>query len=181
MVRARKQKCLPHLPRDIKRTRHYHHPGDDWPAFSKQLKRLIRDSLRLSRRRKGLSAERFASRRARLGNRPRELLAQARKEKHARRLTKRLRRHEAELFTFLDHPVVPSDNNRAERRIRPAVMVRKNSYANGSDEGAETQSVLMSVFRTLKQRGHNPVFAVLEAVRTYLRTGRLPPLPSKSH
>jgi hypothetical protein len=26
-------------------------------------------------------------------------------------LVKRLRRHEAELFTFLDHPDVPSDNN----------------------------------------------------------------------
>ena len=30
---------------------------------------------------------------------------------------------------------------------------RKNSYANGSESGAETQAVLMSVFRTLKQRG----------------------------
>lgn len=56
---------------------------------------------------------------------------------------------------------------------------RKNSYANGSDEGAETQAVLMSVFRTLKQRGHNPVSAVLEAVRTYLKTGHLPPLPAR--
>jgi transposase len=179
VVGAKKQKCLPHLLRDIKRTQHYHHPGDDWPAFSKQLKRLIRDSLRLSKRRKELSAERFASRRIRLGDRLRELLARPWKEKHARRLTKRLRRHEGELFTFLDHPEVPSDNNHAERQIRPAVMVRKNSYANGSDEGAETQSVLMSVFRTLKPRGHNPVSAVLDGVQTYLRTGQLPPLPAK--
>ena len=48
VVCARKQKCLPHLLRDIKRTQHYHKPGGDWPAFSKQLRRLIRDSLRLS-------------------------------------------------------------------------------------------------------------------------------------
>jgi transposase len=179
VVCARKQKCLPHLLRDIKRTQHYHHPGDDWPAFSKQLKRLIRDSLRLSKRRKELSTERFASRRIRLGDRLAKLLARPWKEKHARRLVKRLRRHEAEVFTFLAHPEVPSDNNHAERQIRPAVMVRKNSYGNGSDDGAETQSVLMSVFRTLKQRGHDPVAAVLEAVRTYLRTGQLPPLPAK--
>ena len=46
------------------------------------------------------------------------------------------------------------------------MIVRKNSYANGSESGAETQAVLMSVFRTLKQRGHNPVSAVLNAVRT---------------
>ena len=126
-----------------------------------------------------MSAEQFASRRVRLGERLHELLAQTWEERHARRLVKRLRRHEAELFTFLDHPEVPSDNNHAERQIRPAVMVRKNSYGNGSDDGAETQSVLMSVFRTLKQRGHNPVAAVTEAVRTYLRTGKLPPLPKR--
>ena len=107
------------------------------------------------------------------------MLAQGWRQKHARRLAKRLRRHEAELFTFLDHPEVPSDNNHSERQIRPAVMVRKNSYANGSEDGAETQSVLMSVFRTLKQRGHNPVSAVLDGVQTYLRTGQLPPLPGK--
>jgi transposase len=179
VVCAHKQKCLPHLLRDLKRTQHYHKPAGDWPAFSKLLKRLIRDSIRLSKRRKDLSPERFAARRQRLGERLHELLARPWEQRHARRLVKRLRRHEAELLTFLDHPAVPSDNNHAERQIRPAVMVRKNSYANGSDDGAETQSVLMSVFRTLKQRGHNPVSAVLDAVRAYLRTGQLPPLPAK--
>jgi transposase len=179
VVSAHKQKCLPHLLRDLKRTRHYHKPGGDWPAFSKLLKRLIRDSIRLSKRRQELAPERFAARRQRLQERLRDLLARPWEQRHARRLVKRLRRHEGELFTFLDHAAVPSDNNHAERQIRPAVMVRKNSYANGSDEGAETQSVLMSVFRTLKQRGHNPVSAVLDAVRVYLRTGQLPPLPAK--
>lgn len=55
---ARKQKCLPHLLRDLKRTHHYHKPGGDWPAFSKLLKRLIRDSIRLSKRRQELTARR---------------------------------------------------------------------------------------------------------------------------
>jgi transposase len=179
VVCAQKQKCLPHLLRDLKRTQHYHKPGGDWPAFSKQLKRLIRDSIRLSKRRGELSGERFASRRQRLQQRLHELLAQEWKERHSRRLVKRLKRHQAELFTFLDHPDVPSDNNHAERQIRPAVIVRKNSYANGSEEGAETQAILMSVFRTLKQRGHNPVSVVLDAVRVYLKTGQLPPLPGR--
>lgn len=109
----------------------------------------------------------------------RNLLARPWEERHARRLVKR-RRHASELFTFLDNPEVPSDNNHGERQIRPAVIARKNSYANGSEDWAETQAVLMSVFRTLKQRGHNPVSAVQEAVRSYLRTGQLPPLPAKA-
>ena len=178
VVCARKQKCLPHLLRDLKRTQHYHQPGGDWPEFSKRLKRLIRDSIRLSKRRKELPTESFASRRGRLDQRLSELLAQPWEQRHARRLVKRLRRHATELFTFLDHAEVPSDNNHAEREIRPAVIARKNSYANGSADGAETQAVLMSVFRTLKQRGHNPVSAVTEAVRASLQTGQLPPLPA---
>jgi transposase-like protein len=179
VVCAAKQKCLPHLLRDIKHTQHYHNPGGDWPSFSKQLKRLIRDSIRLSKHRNKLSAERFTVRQQRLKQRLHDLLAQPWENKHSRRLVKRLRRHDAELFTFLEHPEVPPDNNHAEREVRPAVMMRKNSYANGSDAGAETQSVLMSVFRTLKQRGHNPVSAVLDAVRTNLKTGQLPPLPPR--
>ena len=157
VVCARKQKCLPHLLRDLKRTQHYHKPGGDWPAFSRLLKRLIRDSIRLSKRRKELSAKSFASRRQRLDVRLNELLARPWEQRHARRLLKRLRRHASELFTFLEHPAAPFDNNHAGRQIRPAVIARKNSYANGSEDGAETQAILMSVFRTLKQRGHDPV------------------------
>jgi len=177
VVCAHKQKCLPHLLRDLKRTTHYHHPGGDWPAFAKALKRLIRDALRLSKRRSKLSKKRFARRCERLKRRLHDLLAQPWEQKHARRLLKRLRRHENELFTFLEHPEVPADNNHAERMVRPAVIVRKNSYANGSEEGAKTQAVLMSVFRTLKQRGHHPVATALTALRAYLQTGQLPPLP----
>ena len=140
VVAARKQKCLPHLLRDLKRTQHYHHPGGDWPAFSKQLRRLIRDSIRLSKRRRELPAERFASRRRRLEERLHELLARPWEERHARRLVKRLRRHEAELFTFLDHPEVPFDNNHAERIHPPGgdraeEQLRQRQRDGGGDPG----------------------------------------------
>jgi uncharacterized protein (UPF0297 family) len=41
------------------------------------------------------------------------------------------------------------------------------------------QAVLMSIFRTLKQRGHDPLTTIVSALRTYLVTGELPPLPEK--
>jgi hypothetical protein len=138
MLWRRRHSTAEIAPVELKRTQPYHHPGGDWPAFSKQLRRLIRDSIRLSKRRPELPGERFASRRRRLGERLHALRARPWEERHARRLVKRLRRHEAGLFTFLDHPDVPFDNNHAERILRPAVIVRKNSYANGSELGAET-------------------------------------------
>jgi len=43
----------------------------------------------------------------------------------ANRLT-RGRKKRNELFTFLDNSEVDSNNNHAERQIRPAVIIRKN-------------------------------------------------------
>ncbi|MBI5863855.1 MAG: hypothetical protein HZB38_04990 [Planctomycetes bacterium] len=62
--------------------------------------------------------------------------------------------------------------------MRPAVVLRKNSQSNRSDRGATTQAVLMSVYRTLKLRGHDPLQTLETALRTYVQTGTLPPLPN---
>ena len=126
-----------------------------------------------------MPTEEYRSRRVRLTARLDELIATAWEDKDAKRLIKRLRRHRDDLLTFLDEQDVPFDNNHAERAIRPAVMIRKNSLGNRSDRGADTQAVLMSVYRTLQQRGHVPLKTVVDAVTTYLATGKLPHLPAK--
>ena len=146
-------------------------------AFSKQLKRLMRDAIRLGKA-DFLSDERFASRRARLDPRLAELFEAPSENRNVNRLQKRLRRYQDALFTFLDHPGVPSDNNHAEREIRPAVIMRKNSLANRSQNGADVQASLMSVYRTLKLRGLDPLETIVTALREYVRTGTLRPLPS---
>ena len=98
----------------------------------------------------------------------------------ASRLGKRLLRHADQLFTFLDYPDVAFENNFAERMIRPAVILRKTSQSNRSEKGAAAQAVLMSIYRTLKLRGHNPIAAVTKALRSYVQTGTLPPLPEET-
>ena len=94
-----------------------------------------------------------------------------------RRLTNRLRKYAEFIFTFLDYADVPFENNFAERQIRPAVILRKNSHSNRSVRGAATQGVLMSVYRTLKLRGLTPTKTTVDVLRTYLATGQLSPLP----
>jgi transposase len=175
---ARRQACLVHLLRELKTVDKYGRPGPNWPGFAKKLRRLLGDAIRLKKR-DGVPAEEYASKRARLTVRLDELIATEWEDKDAKRLIKRLRRHRDDLLTFLDKPDVPFDNNHAERAIRPAVMIRKNSFGNRSDRGADTQAVLMSVYRTLQQRGHAPLKTVVEAITAYLKTGKLPPLPAK--
>ena len=89
---------------------------------------------------------------------------------------KRLRRHRAELFVFLYHADVPFDNNHAERTIRNAVVMRKNSYCNRSKDGAKTQAIMMSVFQTLKQRKAHVTATIVNALQTFLTTKKLPNL-----
>jgi len=175
---ALRQTCLVHLLRDLEHVDKYKRPGEHWPPFAKKLRRLIGDAIRLWRRGDELTAAQYQSRRDRLHKRLALLIDASWEDKQAKRLIKRLRRHREDLFTFLDQPDVPFDNNHAERIIRPAVIIRKNSYGNRSQRGADCQAVLMSVFRTLKQRDHDPITTICNALTTYLKTGQLPPLPA---
>jgi transposase len=174
---ADRQMCLVHLLRELKQTEKYKSPSDNWPAFDKKLRRLVGDAIRLWRVRDELDESTYQSRRQRLAVRLDELIAIDWNDTNAKRLIKRLRRHTDDLFTFLDKENVPFENNLAERLIRPAVILRKNSYGNRSDRGADCQAVLMSIFRTLKQRGHDPIRTVIQAVSTYIKSGKLTPLP----
>jgi len=171
-----RQKCLVHLFRDLEHVEKYKNPGKHWPIFAKKLRRLLGDAIRLWKREERPPPE-YASRRACLDKRLQELIETDWRDPQADRLVKRLRRHQNELFTFLDHADVPFENNHAERAIRPAVIIRKNSYANRSLRGADTQAVLMSIFRTLKQRGYDLLDSVIQALKTYVTTGILPSLP----
>jgi len=173
---AARQACLVHLFRELQKVDDLD-SSQTWAAFRKKLKRLLGDAIRLGAQRDTLPQGTFASRRALLDARRDALLAAPWPNAHAKRLLKRLRRYRNALFTFLDHPGVPSDNNHAEREIRPAVIIRKNSLCNRSDNGAAVQATLMSVYRTLTLRGLDPLDTIVSALRDYVRTRSLPPLP----
>ena len=56
------------------------------------------------------------------------------------------------MFLFLRDPSIEATNSRAERAIRPAVVMRKVCGDNRTRKGADTQQVLASVVRTARQR-----------------------------
>lgn len=170
-----RQYCLVHLLRELEKV-DLRNDSAEWRAFAKTLRRLLRDGMRL-RRRPDFAPGKFQSRVDRLNARLASLAAEDHDDADARRLTKRLRKHGEYLFTFLDYADVAFENNFAERQIRPAVILRKNSQSNRSDRGAATQAVLMSVYRTLKLRGLNPTKTIAEGLKAYLITRQLPPLP----
>lgn len=175
VAREQRQVCLAHLLREIKKVSE-RDDGNEWRAFAKKLKRLLRDALRLAAH-PDRTAEKFLMLRYRLQCRITKMCNADYEHPDCSRLVKRLIRHRDSLLEFLYNPDVPPDNNRAEREIRPAVIARKNSFHNMSDRGARTQSVLMSIYRTLKLRGHDPIESIADALALHIATDQLPALP----
>ena len=80
-----------------------------------------------------------------------------------------------ELFVFLDNPSIEPINNRAERHLRPMVIMRKLTFGNRSDLGASNEAVVMSVVETGVLNNVEPL-DVLRAlsIKTLTSFGELP-------
>ena len=73
-----------------------------------------------------------------------------------RRLVKHLANERQALLRFLADPQVDATNWRAEQAIRPAVVNRKVFGGNRTENGAATQSRMMSYFRCLLYTSPSP-------------------------
>lgn len=81
-------------------------------------------------------------------------------------LCKRLIQFESEMFTFVEYPFVPSENNPAERSIRPRVIARKISGGTRAGTGTDTMVILSSHFATWKLRGLDTLAACCNLLAT---------------
>jgi len=164
-----KQKCVVHLLREIKQVSLRNHSAE-WQGFARRLKRLIHEALKLVIDRKRLGEDVYDRRVANLHIRLADIFGVTYRDADSERLSKRLYKYSDELLTFLLHPDVAADNNHAERQIRFAVIMRKNYFGNRSMRGAETQAILMSVFRTCHLRGIDPIGFLAESVAAAIRS-----------
>ena len=80
------------------------------------------------------------------------------------KLRQRLHKQRDHLFTFLDYPAVDATNNQAERQLRPAVISRKLSCGNKTEQGANTWAILASLAATNAQRGDSFIEQVAQAM-----------------
>lgn len=82
-------------------------------------------------------------------------------------LINRLEDFHTALFTCLDYPGIPPDNNQAERVVRKIVIQRKISGGNRSPTHAQYHAKLMSVIETLRLEGG----ALLPKLQAVLQQG----------
>ncbi len=74
----------------------------------------------------------------------------------ARAILESLAAHWEGCTVFVEHPMIPMDNNECERRLRGPVCGRKNYYGSGSQWSAELTAMLYSIFDTMKKNDINP-------------------------
>jgi hypothetical protein len=156
-----KQRCFYHLFTELRKV-DKHNSSDQWKSFRKKLLRLLKDAIRLSHKKVQLGASDYVRLNNRLSTRLDQFLNTTYEDKDAKRLIKRLKRHRNELFTFLKYEGVSPYNNHAEQQMRKPVLSRKVSQQNRSEQGAKTQAILMTLFRSSELQGENPVETVIE-------------------
>ena len=88
-----------------------------------------------------------------------------------RTLCERVERFLPELFVFVAYPGVPSDNNLAERSVRPLVIARTISGGTRSPKGSSTSMGLASLFGTWGAQGLNPFHQCLALLTTKFSLG----------
>lgn len=75
------------------------------------------------------------------------------------------------LTLFLEDPIIPLDNNAAERSLRGPVIGRKVHYGSKSKRGTEIAAICYTIFETAKLNCRDPVAYLREAIQRLHRDG----------
>ena len=142
------QVCLAHQLRDLA---YAIEAGDT--VFAPRLKALLLRAVVLARRRHALKAGTRREYRLRLERELDRVLALRPSHRRGRRLHRRYLAVRDGLFTFLEHPEAPPDNNGSERDLRPMVVYRKVTGGFRSAWGPDLCAAVASVVGTAARRG----------------------------
>lgn len=158
----KKQKCLVHLLREL-RTTAKHDDSREYRFFYKQIKRLVRDAVRLKENKPTLEACVFQRKCRRIKKRLFYLIGnKSSNNKNISRIASRFSKFWLDMLTFLEIDCVDWNNNLAERMIRPHVIYRNRSFGNRSIAGLKTHATLTSIIQSLLLQKRN----VTESLKT---------------
>lgn len=153
-----KQKCIPHLFRELKRVKACYIDDFSIQRYCKYLKDLLGRAIKLKDvhySKKKYSHKEYARKCKRIEKSLEDFQFPDPRKGILLRLAKRLKKYKKELLTFLYHKDIPHHNNHAEQMIRPNVLLRKIIFGNRSPKGILNHNVLMSLLQTAKLNGRD--------------------------
>ncbi len=149
------QICLAHQLRDCQFAID---SGDS--VFAPRMKTLLLRAVVLARRRKSLAESTRRTYQRRLDREMTAIMVLAPSNRHGKRLRKRYGKLRSHLFTFLEHPDAPPDNNSSERELRPTATYRKVTGGFRSDWGPDFFAAVRSIVGTAGRRGIDAFHAI---------------------
>jgi transposase len=149
------QVCLAHQLRDCQ---YAIDAGDT--VFAPRMKALLLRAVVLARRRKNLTESTRRTYLRRLDHDLNVIMGLAPGNPHGKRLRQRYGKVRNSLFTFLEHPDAPPDNNGSERELRPTATYRKVTGGFRSTWGADLFAAVRSVVGTAARRGRDAYQAI---------------------
>jgi transposase len=169
-----KQRCLTHLLRELAKLRE-ELPWQSVRAFVQPLIDLFQDAIQLGKDREKLGSEAFYQAYKRLIDRFDGLmLGTQTRHPDCVRIWKRLYKHCDELFTFLDDPRVPADNNGSERDIRSLAAARSDGGTHRTEWSAAAFARIKSVIVTGMKNHVRFIQYGIKVVRAKLLGEQLP-------
>ena len=154
-IKCRKQRCLVHLLRLIKKWLLYFSYDKKTVKYLLELKEVIKQIIELSNRMMKNKPDDFIDRKADIVGRLKRLLNKKQKLQKAEKFRKRMQDRVEEFITCLDYADVCAHNNLAERNLRGNVIMRKITHGSRSNNGIRNHEVLMSLLQTAKLKGNN--------------------------
>ena len=153
-IDSKKQKCLVHILRAIKRLDAACGSDKEVAVFCLKFKKIIKRIIHLFNNRKRIPD--YVTHRAYIIAQCKRLLSKQFSHKKLERWRNTLNQHIEELYTCLFHSWADSNNNFVERMLRPNVIMRKLTFGNRSDNGIKNHSVIMSLLKTAKLNKRYP-------------------------
>jgi hypothetical protein len=151
-IDCQKQKCWVHLLREVRELKKKFPKEAGFIFYSKALKRFFNRGIALAQNHQaGRDVDKKLKR---LEDDIMRFAHQKQQHSDLVRLSKRIIKYRRELYVFVKTGV-DATNNHAEREIRPAVLMRKTSYGNRSQQGGKNQAVLMSMIRTARKKNQD--------------------------
>ncbi len=154
------QICLAHQLRDCT---YAIEAGDT--VFAPRMKALLLRAVVLARRSRDLAPSTRREYRQCLECALDAVMALAPNHRDGQRLRRRYGKHRSHLFTFLDHPEVPADNNSSERELRPTATYRKVTGGFRSTWGADLFAGVRSVIGTAARHSVGAYQAIQQTLR----------------
>jgi transposase len=163
LLEVRQQKCLDHLKENINEVLDV--KAGRARSFGLKLKSILQEARQLWRDQRAGKAEKFQVEAERIEEeltmhlRPRML-----KDEDNQRLLDGigLQHDRGRVLLFLHDPAIEPTNNRGERSLRPAVIVRKLSHGSKNERGAEAFAAFTSVLQTATKKPDGPITDTLQ-------------------